>query len=65
MRRLFIAEVQKVLLTAMLFIAAIKWTQLHHAGLLLGFAVITLVSWLVLPLVAANLTGKSKSRKKL
>jgi F0F1-type ATP synthase assembly protein I len=61
MRRLFIAEVQKIFLTVVLFIAAIKWTQLHHTGLLLGFVFVTLVSWLVLLLVAAELIDKSTS----
>lgn len=61
LRRLIIAEVQKIFLTVFLFIAAIKWMTLHHAGFLLGFIVVTLASWLLLPLAAARLTDNSKS----
>ena len=61
MRRLFIAETQKLLLTVFLFFAAINWSQLHLAGLLIGFIVVTLVSWLTLPLAAAYSTNNLKS----
>ncbi len=61
MRRLMVAELQKILLTVLLFIAAIKWSQLHQVGLLLGFITVTLASWLVLPLAVAYLTDKLKS----
>ena len=60
LRRLVRAEMQKILLTVFLFIAAIKLTHVHHAGFLLGFIVVTLMSWLLLPLAAGYLAGKSK-----
>ena len=65
LRRLYIAEVQKIFFIVLLFIAAIKWIPLHHAGLLLGFVVVTLVSWLVLPLAIAYITDKAKSQKNI
>lgn len=50
LRRLYVAEIQKMALTVIAFYAIIRWTELGFAYVLLGFAVTTAAYWLVLPL---------------
>jgi F0F1-type ATP synthase assembly protein I len=54
LRRMFVAEFQKIALTVLLFFAIIHWTDLVFAWVLLGFSASLIAHWLVLPFISLN-----------
>lgn len=49
LHRLYLAEIQKITIASVLFIALFKWTELNTGAILLGFSLAVLAHWLALP----------------
>lgn len=47
--RFYVAEGQKLLLTAVLFYVAIRWLEVSFLPMMIAFAVTLLMYWLILP----------------